>query len=164
MNWFDKIIATVDWKGDYNTELTRVNNLICDALVVPLDQLVVRQDSDAERLYWKLWNLAREDRAKQRQRRIAVIAEEKYGHLSLARANALATLHYAKEIEANRQTKLFKPDGKTVYAAKSEAQAKAAHEKNMRTYKNCTKGINNMINLDYSHLSQIQIWYGEEED
>lgn len=164
MNWFDKIIATIDWKGDYNTELARVNQLISNGCLVPLDMLVVKQDTDAERLYWKLWNLAREDRAKQRQQRIAAIAEEKYGHLSLARANALATLDYAKEIEASRQTKLFKPDGKTVYAAKSEAHAKAAHEKNMNTYKNCSKGINNMVTLDYSHLAQIQIWYGDEEE
>lgn len=164
MNWFDKIIDSIDWKGDYNAELNRINKSICDALFIPLDQLVVKQDSDSERHYWKLWNMAREARAKTRQTRIAAIAEEKYGHLSLARANALATLDYAKELEASRETKLFKPDGKTVYAAKSEAQAKAAHEKNMNTYKNCTKGINNMVTLDYSHLAQIQIWYGDEEE
>ncbi len=163
-NWFDKIIESIDWQGDYNTELTRVQKLICDGMLVPLDQLVVKQDSDGERLYWKLWNLAREDRAKTRKKRIAQIVKDKYNHLSLVRANALATLDYAKEIESNREQVIYKPDGKTAIAASSEQRAKQAFDKNMRTYKDCTKGINNMLNLDYSHLSQIQVWYGNEED
>ena len=149
--WFDKIIGTIDWHGNYNQELSRVNQLICDALLVPLDELIVNQDSDAERRYWKLWNLAREDRTKVRKKRITEIAQTKYSHLNLVRANALATLDYAKEIEKSREQLIFKPNSKTVYACKSINQAKAAHAKNMRTYKNCTKGINNMINLDYSH-------------
>jgi hypothetical protein len=162
--WFDKIIESIDWQGDYNTELKRVQTLICNALLVPLDQLVVTQDSDGERLYWKLWNLAREDRAKIRKKRIAQIAEVKYGHLSLARANSLATLDYAKELEQQREQVVYKPDNKTAITASTKAKAKAAYEKNLSTYKDCTKGINNMINLDYSHLSQIQVWYGNEED
>jgi len=163
-SWFDKIIDSIDWKGDYNIELERVQKLICDALLVPPDQLIVKQDSDGERLYWKLWNLAREDRAKRRQVRIKEIAETKYSHLNLARANALATLDYAKEIESTRDKVTYSPDNKTVYTARSVEHAKAAHAKNLDTYKNCNKGINNMLNLDYSHLQQIQIWYGEEED
>lgn len=160
---FDDIIGSIDWKANYNAELERVNLLICAELSVPPDQLVVRQDSDTERLYWKLWNLAREERAKRRQVRIKEIAEERYSYLSLARANSLAALDYAKELEKNRKTEVYRPDSKTVYAAKSESKAKAAHQKNLDTYKNCNKGINNMLNLDYSHLDQIQIWYGEEE-
>ena len=162
--WFDNIISSIDWKSDYNTELERIKQLISVELSVPPDQLVVRQDSDTERLYWKLWNLAREERAKRRQVRIKKIAEERYSHLNLARANALAALDYAKELEKTRDTTVYRPDSKTVYAAKSESKAQAAHEKNLNTYKNCKKGINNMLNLDYSHLAQIQIWYGEEEE
>ena len=163
-DWFDKIIESIDWQGDYNTELKRVQILICDAMPVPLEQLVVGQDSDGERLYWKLWNLAREDRAKTRKKRIAEIAENKYSHLSLARANSLAALDYAKKLEKSRDQVIYKPDNKTAISASSTAKAKAAYEKNLSTYKDCTKGINNMINLDYSHLSQIQVWYGDEED
>lgn len=162
--WFDKIIESIDWQGDYNTELTRVKQLICDALLVPLDQLVVKQDSDGERLYWKLWNLARDARAKVRKKRIAEIVKSKYNHLSLVRANAFAALDYAKEIESNRPQVLFKPDIKTVISASSAQKAEDAYNKNLTTYKDCTKGINNMLNLDYSHLSQIQVWYGKEED
>ena len=162
--WFDKIIESIDWQGDYNTELERVQTLICDGLLVPLDQLVVKQDSDGERLYWKLWNLAREARAKVRKKRIAEIANTKYRHLSLARANAFAALDYAKEIESGREQVIYKPDSKTAISASSEQKALDAYNKNMATYKDCTKGINNMLNLDYSHLSQIQVWYGNEED
>ena len=163
-NWLDQLIDTIDWKGDYNIELQRIEKEICDALCVPPDELTVGQGSDGERLYWKLWNLAREERARIRKLRINHIAQTKYGHLSLARANSMATLDYAKEIEASREQEYFHPDGKTAYAASSVAKAERAHNKNMSTYKNCTKGINNMLNLDYSHLQKIQIWYGDEED
>lgn len=162
--WLDQLIDTIDWKGDYNQELQRIEREICDALCVPPDQLTVGQDSDGERLYWKLWNLAREERARIRKLRISHIAESKYGHLSLARANALAALDYAKEIESSRQQEIYRPDSKTAYSASSVAKAERAHQKNMSTYKNCNKGINNMLNLDYSHLQQIQVWYGEEEE
>lgn len=163
-SWFEKIINSIDWKGDYNLELKRIQQKIGEALYMPPDELAIGQETDGERLYWKLWNLAREERAKRRQVRIKEIAESKYSHLNLVRANALAALDYAKQIEQERDTELYRPNHKTVYAAKTAQRGKDAHDKNMRTYKNCTKGINNMINLDYSHLEQIQIWYGEEED
>jgi len=163
-NWLDQLIDTIDWKGNYNHELQRIEQEICDALCVPPDELSVGQDSDGERLYWKLWNLARDERARIRKIRISHIAESKYGHLDLTRANALAALDYAKEIEASREHEIYQPNNKTAFAASSKAKAKRAYDKNMSTYKNCNKGINNMLNLDYSHLKQIQVWYGEEED
>ncbi len=163
-NWLDQLISTIDWKGNYNTELHRIEAEICDALCIPPDELSVGQDSDGERLYWKLWNLARDERARIRKIRIGHIAETKYGHLDLSRANSLAALDYAKEVEAQRSQEIYMPNNKTAFAASSQAKAQRAYEKNMRTYKNCTKGINNMMNLDYSHLQQIQVWYGDEED
>jgi len=164
MDLLSDLIQSIDWKSDYNTELKRIRTEISKALGIPRSQLVIGQDSDAERIYWKLWNLAREDRAVQRKLRIKEIADTKYRHLSNARANDLATLDYAKEIEAARSHAIYTPDNKTVYTASTVAKAEAAHKKNMSTYKNCKKGINNMLNLDYSHLAQIQVWYGDEDE
>lgn len=164
MDLLSDLIQSIDWKSDYNAELKRIRTEISKALGIPRSQLVIGQDSDAERIYWKLWNLAREDRAVQRKLRIKEIADTKYRHLSNARANDLATLDYAKEIEAARSHAIYTPNNKTVYTASTVEKAEAAHKKNMSTYKNCKKGINNMLNLDYSHLAQIQVWYGDEDE
>lgn len=159
-----EIIESIDWKSDYNTELKRIEKEISKSLGISVTSLDIGQNSDAERIYWKLWNLAREDRAVKRKIRIKEIADSKYRHLSNARANDLATLDYAKEVEQSRNHQFYSPDNKTLYAASTISKAEAAHKKNLNTYKNCTKGINNMLNLDYSHLDQIQVWYGEEEE
>ncbi len=164
MDLLSDLIQSIDWKSDYNKELKRIRSEISKALGIPRSSLVIGQDSDAERLYWKLWNLAREDRAVKRKLRIKEIANTDFKHLSNARANDLATLQYAKEIEASREHAIYSPDNKTVYTASSIERAQAAHDKNMKTYKNCNKRINNMLNLDYSHLSQIQVWYGAEDE
>lgn len=123
----------VDWLNPFKQEeFAKLRSWVAEATMQPPDCVTVDPETDGGRLYNKLRIAAKEERSKEVQADIAIIQFEKFKHLPVDRARALATLEYAKRQHADRASySTVGPTGAVFYGSSPERVQRALDAHNV---------------------------------
>jgi hypothetical protein len=102
-SWLLEYLETeVDWDGRYNDEYLKARDYAAESLMCPTSMLHIPKNTPGGAMYHKLRIAAKEEREKEREYQIAIIHQEEFSNMDLARGQAMAALTYAKRVLADR--------------------------------------------------------------
>ena len=102
---FEFLENEIDWDAvSYNGEYLKARAYAAESLMVPESILYIPKNTPAGELFIKLRRLAQDERGKEREYQIGMIRKEHYDNMELERGKAMAALHYAKQVNADRET------------------------------------------------------------